>query len=153
ASATRWDRAATDKPPVIEAISATWRSIADFSHPCRLAAKGDVQGKGTPNVAIEDHSSAHLSPKAGLRTRPGSASRLKDRFLQRPFLLLKREALAMLLRVLDRLEEVLIATLIAAATLLIFVAVVHRYAAGIPLLFPLMEPIHLSWAQELCIYM
>jgi len=59
----------------------------------------------------------------------------------------------MLLRILDRLEEVLIATLIAVATVLIFVAVVHRYASGVPFLFPLMEPIHLSWAQELCIYM
>ena len=59
----------------------------------------------------------------------------------------------MLLRVLDRLEEVLIATLIGAATLLIFVAVVHRYASGVPLLYPLMHQIHLSWAQELCIYM
>ena len=59
----------------------------------------------------------------------------------------------MLLRILDRLEETLIATLIAVATLLIFVAVVHRYLSGIPLLFPLMHQIHLSWAQELCIYM
>ncbi len=59
----------------------------------------------------------------------------------------------MLLRILDRLEEVLIATLMALATLIIFVAVVHRYASGIPFLFPYMEPIHLSWAQELCIYM
>jgi C4-dicarboxylate transporter DctQ subunit len=31
------------------------------------------------------------------------------------------------MRLLDRLEEVLITTLMAAATLLIFVAVVHRY--------------------------
>ena len=59
----------------------------------------------------------------------------------------------MLLRILDRLEEILIATLIAAATLLIFVAVVHRYASGISFLYPLMHQIHLSWAQELCIYM
>jgi len=59
----------------------------------------------------------------------------------------------MLLRILDRLEEILIATLIAAATLLIFVAVVHRYASGISFLYPLMNQIHLSWAQELCIYM
>src|SRR5215467_8978813 len=58
-----------------------------------------------------------------------------------------------LLRVLDRLEEILIAVLIAAATLLIFVAVVHRYAFGIHLLHPYMQAIHLSWAQELCIYM
>src|SRR5437899_8088727 len=58
-----------------------------------------------------------------------------------------------MLRILDRLEEVLIATLIALATVIIFVAVVHRYASGIPFLFPLMHQIHLSWAQELCIYM
>ena len=58
-----------------------------------------------------------------------------------------------MLRILDQLEEILIATLMAAATILIFVAVVHRYAFGIPLLFPYMQAIHLSWAQELCIYM
>jgi C4-dicarboxylate transporter, DctQ subunit len=57
------------------------------------------------------------------------------------------------LRILDRLEEILIASLMAAATVLIFVAVVHRYASGVPLLYPLMHQIHLSWAQELCIYM
>jgi C4-dicarboxylate transporter, DctQ subunit len=59
----------------------------------------------------------------------------------------------MLLRILDRFEEILIASLMGAATLLIFVAVVHRYASGVPLLYPLMHQIHLSWAQELCIYM
>jgi C4-dicarboxylate transporter, DctQ subunit len=58
-----------------------------------------------------------------------------------------------LLRILDRLEEVLIASLMAAATLLIFVAVVHRYGTGVPFLYPYLHPIHLSWAQELCIYM
>jgi C4-dicarboxylate transporter DctQ subunit len=57
------------------------------------------------------------------------------------------------LRILDRLEEILIATLMGAATVLIFVAVVHRYASGIPALFDLTAAIHLSWAQELCIYM
>src|SRR5882757_8982125 len=41
----------------------------------------------------------------------------------------------------------------AAATLLIFVAVVHRYGTGIPFLYPYLHPIHLSWAQELCIFM
>ena len=41
----------------------------------------------------------------------------------------------------------------AAATLLIFVAVVHRYGTGLPFLYPYLHPIHLSWAQELCIYM
>ncbi|MBI3434201.1 MAG: TRAP transporter small permease [Proteobacteria bacterium] len=58
-----------------------------------------------------------------------------------------------MLKVLDRLEEILIATLIAAATLIIFVAVVHRYGAGVPLLYPYLFWIDLSWAQELCIYM
>ena len=58
-----------------------------------------------------------------------------------------------MLRILDRLEETLIATLMAAATILIFVAVLHRYAFGIPFLHPYMAAIHLSWAQELCIYM
>ena len=57
------------------------------------------------------------------------------------------------LRILDRLEEILIATLMAAATLLIFVAVVHRYGTGVPFLYPYFIQIHLSWAQELCIYM
>jgi C4-dicarboxylate transporter DctQ subunit len=57
------------------------------------------------------------------------------------------------LRILDRLEEILIASLMAAATLLIFVAVVHRYGTGVPLLYPYFIQIHLSWAQELCIYM
>ena len=61
--------------------------------------------------------------------------------------------LGVILRTLDRLEEVLIATLIAAATLIIFVAVVHRYATGVPFLYPYARVIHLSWAQELCIYM
>jgi C4-dicarboxylate transporter DctQ subunit len=58
-------------------------------------------------------------------------------------------------RVLDRLEEVLIATLMAAATLLIFVAVVHRYMAGfaIPGLQDWLLSLNFSWAQELCIYM
>ena len=41
----------------------------------------------------------------------------------------------------------------AAATLIIFVAVLHRYLIGVPLLYPILFPIHLSWAQELCIYM
>src|SRR5213079_657255 len=58
-----------------------------------------------------------------------------------------------LLRILDRLEEVLIATLMAAATLLIFVAVLHRYGTGVSFLYPYLIEIHLSWAQELCIYM
>jgi C4-dicarboxylate transporter DctQ subunit len=58
-----------------------------------------------------------------------------------------------LLRILDRLEELLITVLIAAATLIIFVAVMHRYLVGVPALYPLLFPINLSWAQELCILM
>jgi C4-dicarboxylate transporter DctQ subunit len=58
-------------------------------------------------------------------------------------------------KVLDRLEEWLIATLMGAATLVIFVAVLHRYTAGmsIPVVQDALLKIDLSWAQELCIYM
>lgn len=59
----------------------------------------------------------------------------------------------MFLRILDRLEEILIATLIAAATLVIFVAVVQRYLVGVPFLYPYFYHFNLTWAQELCIYM
>jgi C4-dicarboxylate transporter DctQ subunit len=58
-----------------------------------------------------------------------------------------------MLRILDRLEEILIASLIAAATLIIFVAVVHRYLVVIPLFYPYLFRVNLTWAQELCIYM
>jgi C4-dicarboxylate transporter DctQ subunit len=58
-----------------------------------------------------------------------------------------------MLKILDRLEEILIASLMAGATIIIFVAVLHRYGTGIPLLYPYLIQIHLSWAQELCIYM
>jgi C4-dicarboxylate transporter DctM subunit len=74
---------------------------------------------------------------------------------------------------LDHFEEWLIGTLVAAATLLVFVAVVHRYgtsssidlakwleAHGAAFLAPPLRAIFrwlsardLSWAQELCIYM
>jgi C4-dicarboxylate transporter DctQ subunit len=58
-------------------------------------------------------------------------------------------------KILDHLEEWLIAFLMGAATLLIFVAVTHRYAAGapIPVVQDWLLKIDLSWAQELCIYM
>jgi len=58
-------------------------------------------------------------------------------------------------RFLDHLEEWLIAFLIGAATLIIFVAVLHRYAAGmaIPVVQDWLLSLHFSWAQELCIYM
>jgi TRAP-type C4-dicarboxylate transport system permease small subunit len=77
------------------------------------------------------------------------------------------------LRWLDRLEENLIATLMGLATLVIFVAVVHRYSlshlggfvvwardAGYPGLSATLRTIYfwllsirLTWAQELCIYL
>jgi C4-dicarboxylate transporter DctM subunit len=81
--------------------------------------------------------------------------------------------LKVLNRALDHLEEWLIAALIAAATGLIFFAVLHRYgtglsidaskwlaARGVPLLPAILKDLYLwlaaldvSWAQELCIYM
>lgn len=57
------------------------------------------------------------------------------------------------MKFLDHLEERLIASLMAIATLIIFVAVVHRYAVGIPLLQDYALAINMSWAQELCIYL
>ncbi|HEY8047551.1 MAG TPA: TRAP transporter small permease [Ramlibacter sp.] len=61
----------------------------------------------------------------------------------------------MFLKALDHLEETLIAFLMGAATLLIFVAVLHRYAAGmhIPVVQDALLKLDLSWSQELCIYM
>jgi TRAP-type C4-dicarboxylate transport system permease small subunit len=76
-------------------------------------------------------------------------------------------------RILDHLEETIIASLLAAATLLIFVAVVQRYglsgiasvyrwsrAEDIPWLTSLSKSLfftiaylRLTWAQELCIFM
>lgn len=57
------------------------------------------------------------------------------------------------MKILDRLEETLIATLMAGATLLIFVAVVQRFAASTSLLYPIASRVDLTWAQELCIFM
>jgi len=58
-------------------------------------------------------------------------------------------------KVLNHLEEWLIAFLMGAATIVIFVAVVHRYASGIP--WPALQDwlltINMSWAQELCVYL
>ncbi len=79
----------------------------------------------------------------------------------------------MLMKLLDRLEEVLIAALIAVATLIIFVAVVHRYGTSLSInlaqwgksigqpwlfdggraVFGVLRKINLTWAQELCIYL
>jgi len=56
-------------------------------------------------------------------------------------------------RFLDHLEEWLIAALMAAAVLVIFAAVVHRFASGMPALQPYTQRINMSWAQELGIFM
>ena len=76
-------------------------------------------------------------------------------------------------RILDSLEEIIIATLLAAATLVIFVAIAQRYglsgvasvyrwsrAEDIPWLtaftknlFFAIAYVRLTWAQELCIFM
>ncbi len=78
-----------------------------------------------------------------------------------------------MLRILDRLEEILIALLIGAATVLIFVAVLHRYGMTGAVnfakwgrahemdwafqsgraVFNVLKQINLTWAQEACIYM
>ncbi len=59
------------------------------------------------------------------------------------------------MKYLDHLEEWIITFLIGAATLIIFVAVMHRYAAGfsIPVVQDWLIKLDLSWAQELCIIM
>jgi C4-dicarboxylate transporter DctQ subunit len=65
----------------------------------------------------------------------------------------------MFLKVLDSLEEWLIAFLMGGATLVIFAAVTHRYALDLSAKFHLtviydtLFTINMSWAQELCIYM
>ena len=59
------------------------------------------------------------------------------------------------MKILDHLEEWLVTFLMGAATLIIFVSVVHRYAAGlsIPGLQDWLLSINLTWAQELTIIM
>jgi C4-dicarboxylate transporter DctQ subunit len=59
------------------------------------------------------------------------------------------------MKFLDHLEEWLIATLMGAATIIIFVAVVHRYLSGfaIPGVQDFLIQLNTSWAQELTIYM
>ena len=57
------------------------------------------------------------------------------------------------MKLLDHLEEWIISLLMAGATIIIFVAVLQRYAVGVDVLFPYVHWIDLSWAQELCIYM
>jgi C4-dicarboxylate transporter DctQ subunit len=57
------------------------------------------------------------------------------------------------MRWLDRLEEAVVILLIGVATLVIFVAVLHRYATGfaIPGVQDWLLTLNFGWAQELCI--
>ena len=57
------------------------------------------------------------------------------------------------MKILDHIEEWLIATLMGAATLIIFLSVTHRYMAGvsIPIVQDWLIRLNFSWAQELCI--
>ena len=56
-------------------------------------------------------------------------------------------------RLLDHLEEWLVASFMALATIIIFVAVLHRYTASIPWVWQFTQHLSLTWAQELCIYL
>ncbi len=59
------------------------------------------------------------------------------------------------MKVLNHLEEWLITFLMGGATLIIFLAVGHRYVAGwpIPVVQDWMLSLNFGWAQELCIIM
>jgi C4-dicarboxylate transporter DctQ subunit len=61
----------------------------------------------------------------------------------------------MINKALNHLEELLVTILMGAATLIIFVSVMHRYLAGveIPGLQDWLLSLNFSWAQELCIIM
>ena len=59
----------------------------------------------------------------------------------------------MINRVLNHLEEWLIAFLIGAATIVIFFAVAHRFLSGVPYIQDYTVRMDVSWAQELCIFM
>lgn len=56
---------------------------------------------------------------------------------------------------LNHVEEWIIAALMASATIVIFLAVIHRYSTAIPI--PVLQDrllaMDFSWAQELCIYL
>ena len=55
---------------------------------------------------------------------------------------------------LDHLEEWIIGTLMGAATVIIFVAVIHRYLSGMPIpgLQDWLLSLNMGWVQELTIY-
>ncbi len=59
----------------------------------------------------------------------------------------------MINRFLNHLEEWIIATLMASATVVIFLAVLHRFLSGVPYIQDYAVKLHVSWAQELCIFM
>ena len=56
-------------------------------------------------------------------------------------------------KLLDRLEEFIIAALMAVATVVIFISVVHRYMSGyeIPVVQDWLLDMNVGWAQEFCI--
>src|SRR5262249_41215688 len=109
-----------------------------------------------------------LCPLCGETENKRSAGKGRSRPLSR-----RGGDMRVALRALDHIEEWLIAALIAAATALIFVAVLHRYGTGlsidrakwfaardVPVLPDALRAVYswlaardLSWAQELCIYM
>ncbi len=58
-----------------------------------------------------------------------------------------------MIKILDRLEEFIIGALMAVATIVIFISVVHRYASGyeIPVVQDWLLDMNVGWAQEFCI--
>jgi C4-dicarboxylate transporter DctQ subunit len=61
----------------------------------------------------------------------------------------------MINKALNHIEELLVTFLMGAATVIIFVSVMHRYLAGvdIPVLQDWLLSLNFGWAQELCIIM
>jgi len=63
----------------------------------------------------------------------------------------------MINKALNHLEELLVTFLMGAATVIIFIAVLHRYLAGMDIPVPGLQDwllgLNFSWAQELCIIM
>jgi C4-dicarboxylate transporter, DctQ subunit len=57
------------------------------------------------------------------------------------------------LKLLDRLEETLIGTLMAVATVVIFASVVLRFLATAPVVQDIAIRLSMTWAQELCIFL
>ncbi len=59
------------------------------------------------------------------------------------------------MKILDHFEEWLIASLMGAATLIVFMAVLHRYLSGlaIPGVQDWLISLNSSWAQEICIFL